>query len=161
MRKMVTLKKVEMIDLYNALVGITEKYNKNFTYAVTYAKKSIANEVESLLESIKPSDSYKEYENLRSGIVGKYSEKDSEGNPIVKNGGIKLSSDKINECKKELSELDEKYSDVLEERQNDYKNFESVLEQTIDVQLEMVDWEYVPDTMDQKLMDVLLPIIER
>ncbi len=161
MRKLIKFTKREMVDLYESIIQITEKHNKNFTYVLSIVKKKLKDDVEALLESLQPSDGYKDYDIARRKIVDQFAERNDDGSIVTHNGAIKLNRDGIEDCKLRIAELDEKYSEVLEERLTDYANFEKILDESLDVELETISWEFVPENIDQKLMDALLPIIER
>jgi len=114
-----------------------------------------------LIEAMQPSDDYSEYENARNEIIKKYADKDSDGKIITKDGAIRLSDGLVDHCKKAIIEIEDKYKEVLDKRDKDYENFEKILDETIAVEVETVEWEFVPDTIEQSLMDALLPIITR
>ena len=161
MKKIVAFKKGELVELYNKLCRVTEKFNKNFTYAIAATKKAISAEAEALIEGMAPSDSYLEYEKARAEIINKYALKDESGNLITKKGGIKISPENVEECQKAIEENEKVYTTVLEERERDYINFDKTLEEIISIEVETIAWEFVPETIDQSFMEVLLKIIER
>lgn len=163
MRKFVELKKSELLALYDSIRSFKDKYNKNFTYALSYTKKIIANEAEALIEAMVPSDSYLEYDKERRILLEKYGDIDGEGKLIINsnNGAVKIKDGFVDECQVAIADLNQKYDAVLVQRELDYANFEKVLNSTISIDVETVEWDYVPDTIDQSLMDALLPIITR
>lgn len=161
MKQFIELKKSELIEMFQTIESLKEKYNKNFTYAISFAKRAVKNEAESLIEAIAPSDSYREYEDKRTDLIKKFGAKDEDGKLITNNGAIKIDPSLIDECKIAIKNLEDEYSSVLDEREKDFQNFEKVLEETTTIQFEMIDWDIIPDTIEQSLMDALLPIINK
>ena len=161
MKMQIELKKSELLALYDALESIKEKFNKNFTYSVASTKRSIKAEAESLMVGMEPSDAYSAYEKERNDLIKKYAAKDSDGKIITKNGGVRLDDEFVDECRNCIIEIEDKYKEVLDQREIDYVNFEKVLDEYIGIDVETIEWEFVPDTIEQSLMDALLPIITR
>ena len=157
----IEFKKIELLALYDTLIELTEKYNKNFTYAISLTKKSITMEVEALKEAMIPSDSYLEYEKERNAIIQKYAEKDADGEFIIKHGAIRLIKQYAEQCKAEIISIEDKYKETLIERDKDYESFDKILDEKILVNVEMINWEFVPENIEQSLMDALLPIITK
>jgi hypothetical protein len=163
MRRLVELVKEDLLFMYQILSDTKQKYNKILTYSISFNKKAIESEALSLIDSMSPSDSYQEYERKRVVIIDKYADRDSEGNYIVSSDGkgFRIKKESIDECRAEIQCLEHENADMFKQREADVANFDKILRETVCVEMEIIDWENIPDDIDQSLMDALLPIINK
>lgn len=163
MRKEIIVEKQDLLLMYKTFSELKVKYNKKLTYAISYTKKSISDEANALIESLAPSDSYSEYEAKKNATIDKYAEKDDKGALIVSPQGnaIKINPELAKEFKDVIAELDIEYKSIQEERKVDIEKFNNTLKEVVTVEVEMVEWDDIPEDIDQSLMDALLPIINK
>lgn len=160
------LKNYQILDLMEAFArigkqGITS--NKRFSYAVLMNDAELSKKVEVILSIATPSDNFKEYSEKRDDIVLKYAERGDDGNVIFSDDGnhVQISDDKMDTAKKELDELSTEYSDIIDERDKEIEEYNTILDLEVEVDLTMVDIDDVPDEVGQDLMfmKMLMPII--
>ncbi len=164
MRMKIEVPKSDVVLMYKAFSEVKEKFNKELTYAISFTKKSITNEATALIESMEPSDKYKEYEVKRNEIVEDCSQKDENGHIEYTNGsrGVLIQKNRVAECQSRLKELDTEYNDILIERDKDIESFKDILNEKTEIEVESIDWESIPsDGISNDLMDVLIPLIKK
>ena len=164
MRKPVEITKEDLLFMYQIFSATKTKVNKNLTYCISYNKKTIESEALSLIDAMAPSDSYVEFEEKRNSIIDKYVEKDSATGSFIKSvdgKGLKIKKEFVSECKTELKKLEDEYEVLVKQREGDIKQFDNILKETVNIELEFVDWDDIPEDIDQTLMDALLPIVNK
>ena len=162
-----TLKNYQILDLVEGFKKIAEKQiksNKKFSYALILNDDAVQSYVKAVTSIAKPSDNYAEYENKRNDIIIKYAKVDGAGNiQLDDNRGVIFKDDvDPNVVIEELDELDKEYKDVLEERNNDIKEYNEVLTKDVEVNLEIVSLDDVPEEVGEDifLMKMLMPMID-
>ena len=161
MRQFVELAKADVVFMYKTFFEVKKKYNKNITYVISFAKKVIENEAMSLIESMAPSDSYEAYETAKNKIISECAVVDGDGNLMVRGTAIKIQPEKAVECKARLAQLDLDNADILATRKADIASFEAKMDEHVSFQFELVEWNDIPEEIEQSLMDALLPIINK
>ena len=127
-------------------------------YGISYFKRAIRDKAEVLNESLSPSEEYVNYDNGRLAIIKKYAKYEG-GRISYSNGNIRIQEDLIDECKSELTKYDDDNEFVINKQESDYKQAEVILKDVVSIATLPIDWNDIPDDIDQTLMDALLPII--
>lgn len=162
MLKTVKMKKSEMIDIYMYCTNYTphETHNKDIKYCVTFAKKKLEPDATALIDTYKQSEEYTKYENAKKDLVFKYAEKNEDGTPIELQPGVfKISKDVIEEVKSKLERIDSENATVIAEREAELKELDAKLEEEIELQLEVLEYDKLRDDIDDTILDALFPII--
>jgi hypothetical protein len=128
-------------------IYILDIQNKLKPYAELYKK----------LEERVITEEYKKYDTKRIDILRKHAKKDSEGEPIVKNGNLDF--DDISLVQIEIEKLNEEYESVIESYNKNKKLLNDYMEKTEDINIEKVSIEDFPDELIEEI-DSFLPIIE-
>ena len=162
-----TLKNYQILDLMDGFKKIGEqqiKSNKKFSYALILNDEAIQPYVKAMQTVATPGDSYMEYEQKRNDIIVKYAKVDGAGNiQLNEQRGVVFKDDvDIDVVGNELDELNKEYEDILEERDNDIKEYNELITKDVEVNLEVVDIDDVPEDVGEDifLMKMLIPMID-
>ena len=162
MLKIIEMKKSEMVDmyLYSSTYKAHPSHNKDIKYVVNFAKKKLEPDATALLETFSPSDEYIKYEAEKRAIVNEYAKKDENGNPEeIKEGVFRMEKEEAKIAKAKIEELDIQNKAIIAERTKDLIAFDKKLEEKIEIELEVLMYDSIPDDVDDDLMAVLFPII--
>ena len=143
------LTRKEVVDMFVCLkeMGDSQKSNKWFSYTKMVNEDELENKAKAIIEISKPKEDYLSYMNERTDIINKYAQRDDEGNVITLNDNVKIGKDKVKECQEELNNLDTKYKDAIEERNKNLDEYYKILETEIEVNIETVPFDYVPENI--------------
>jgi len=150
-----TLKNYQIMDLAEAFKRIAKMNivsTKKFSYALILNDEVIQSNVKAITTIASPSESYLEYETKRHEIISKYAEVDGDGNIILndnrwvtfKEGTTELATD-------EVKLLNEEYADVIELRNADIDQYNELLDSDVQLNIQMVDIDDVPDEVGKDL----------
>jgi len=162
MLKTIEMKKSEMIDMYVycSAYKADPSHTKNIKYCVTFAKKKLEPDATSLIETYKATEEYNNYENERTEIVIKYAEKDENGNPIeIQSGVYKINKEVIDDAKAEIAALEVTNKALIDERQKDLAELDEKLKEKMEIELEVLDYNTIPEDVDEEFLRVMFPII--
>ena len=143
------LTRKEVVDMFVCLkeMGDSQKSNKWFSYTKMVNEDELENKAKAIIEISKPKEDYLRYMNERTDILNKYAQRDDDGNVITLNDNVKIDKYKVKECQNELNDLDVKYKDAIEERNKNLDEYYKILETEIEVNIETVPFEYVPENI--------------
>jgi hypothetical protein len=125
-----------------------EDVDKRFSYAVHLNLENLESEIKAINEAKKPSAKYEEYQQKKTMIGEKYSDKDENGKPIlVESMGNQIYKVEVNkeEATKEIIKLNEEYSETIKERQKGLKEFQELMEEEVEVDICKISFKYFPD----------------
>jgi len=162
------LKNSQILDLIEGIsrineMTIEEDISKKFNYALIMNDNNNRSTAKAIIEVSTPSDKYAEYENERESIVLEYCIKDDDGKPVLTDGRwIKVIPDKKEELDTKIEELNTQYQDVLDQRNKDLEDFNTILDTEVDVDIVTVSIDDVPDVVgrDRVLMKLIINMIE-
>ena len=160
------LKNYQVLDLTEAFSRISQlkfESTKKFSYAVVLNDETLKPRIKALLEVSKPSEKYAEYESKRNSIIQKYAKTDSDGTIILRENKWVVFSDGMAEtASTEVNTLNEEYSDVLAQRDNDIEQYNTILNEEVELSIVSVSLDDIPDIIGQDmfLMRLLIPMIE-
>ena len=145
-------KKKELFDLYNALHSVGNLSGPRFVYVVARNIAYLKDEVNSLQKSLKSDDAFVEYEKERVELAKKYSLK-KDGQPVkyTENGMERFTIEDQVAFDKALSELKTKHQEAIDNRINQERVFETMLEEDTELFLFELKKEDLPEdiTADQ------------
>lgn len=162
------LKNFQIMELVEGFKKVEEikvvKPNKRFNYAVALNLANLTSNVKAIVSISSPHESYRDYEQKRQDIIAKYAELDANDKIVlIDSKWVKFKSDDDREkAKTEIKDLETLHTEVLEQRQKDLQDFDELLEVEVEVQIQTVNIDDIPDEVggDLSLMKVFIPMIE-
>lgn len=153
--KMTREKIIELcVGLANSFANIR---NTKFAYALQKNVK-IAKKVEKELEEYyKPSDAIKEYDKKRGDLCIRFSKKDSDLKPIIKDQHYVIDNQKIFD--KELTKLQFGYSTALKEDTRQRDVVKKMLSEEVEIEFLGIKQNSLPEDLTIMQLDLLEPII--
>lgn len=106
------------------------------------------------------SEEYKTFTNSRLSLLKVYSEKDEEGKPIVEQDQVKISEDNKEEFETEFKKLLELNKEVVEKFNSDSKEFQTWIEEDVEVKITKVDFKYLPEELFVEEYNTLSYLLE-
>jgi polyribonucleotide nucleotidyltransferase len=154
----ITKSRKEFINLYQMLGYLGELTGARFTYTISKNKEILKNVVEEIQKTAEMHDNYREYEKERVELNEKYTKRDKDGNPEVKDKNYVI-KDKA-KFEEEVEKLKEKHKDAIEEREQQRKEVEELANKEITLDLKTIPLSIVPDKVTVDQMDVLSILIK-
>lgn len=125
-----------------------DEFDKRFLYGLYRNLEELEPEIKAIDAAKKPSDKYEEYQNKKTAIGEKHSDRDENGKPILVEGvgGEMYKIEKNKElATQELYSLNEEYSETIRERQKGLKEFMDLMEDEIEIDICKVSFKNFPD----------------
>ena len=154
----ITKRRKEFINLYQMLGYLGELTGARFTYTISKNKEVLKNVVEEIQKKAEMHDNYREYEKERVELNEKYTKRDKDGNPEVKDKNYVI-KDKV-KFEEEVEKLKEKHKEAIEEREQQRKEVEELANKEITLDLKTIPLSIVPDKVTVDQMDVLSILIK-
>lgn len=154
----ITKSRKEFINLYQMLGYLGELTGARFTYTISKNKEILKNVVEEIQKKAEMHESYREYEKERVELNEKYTKRDKDGNPEVKDKNYVI-KDKA-KFEEEVEKLKEKHKEAIEEREQQRKDVEELANKEITLDLKTIPLSIVPDKVTVDQMDVLSILIK-
>lgn len=154
----ITKRRKEFINLYQMLGYLGELTGARFTYTISKNKEILKNVVEEIQKTAEMHDNYREYEKERVELNEKYTKRDKDGNPEVKDKNYVI-KDKV-KFDEEVEKLKEKHKEAIEEREQQRKDVEELANKEITLDLKTIPLSIVPDKVTVDQMDVLSILIK-
>ena len=154
----ITKRRKEFINLYQMLGYLGELTGARFTYTISKNKEILKNVVEEIQKKAEMHDNYREYEKERVELNEKYTKRDKDGNPEVKDKNYVI-KDKV-KFEEEVEKLKEKHKEAIEEREQQRKEVEELANKEITLDLKTIPLSIVPDKVTVDQMDVLSILIK-
>ena len=153
----VTKTRNEVLEFFNILESLKNRtFPTKFIYNLIKIKKILSNECELIKETIKPNPKVLEYEKKRKNILISLCEKDEFGKPKLINGGVAIPKEKQIECNFAISELDSAYQDVLNEFKFKKKEYESFLNEEVDLEFDcQITEDMFPSEIEMNVIELL------
>ena len=154
----ITKSRKEFINLYQMLGYLGELTGARFTYTISKNKEILKGVVEEIQKKAEMHDNYKEYEKERVELNEKYTKRDKDGNPEVKDKNYVI-KDKV-KFEEEVEKLKEKHKEAIEEREQQRKGVEELANKEITLDLKTIPLSIVPDKVTVDQMEVLSILIK-
>ena len=145
------MKKRELYNCLQALDSVKELKGIKFAYVSLKNKKKIEEEINLFEEVVKANPKFEEYEQKRIKLCELHSEKDSENKPIISNDKYKILDE--NKFNSELDVLKKEYQDVINERIKQINDYNSMLEEEINLEFEKINFEHIPENISSKELE--------
>lgn len=152
--------KQEALNLFNGLQAVSNLPGAKWAYAVARNIAKLKGEVEALQKAYSADKDFMTYEKQRLELAQKYSVKEK-GNPkTVKVGGneefLIADKDKFNQ---KLKKLQKEHKKAIDERQKQVDDFNEILKEKIEIDLYMIDSDYIPEGITPAQVSAIMPII--
>jgi hypothetical protein len=151
------MKKKELYALHASLVALSNIGGARFAYAVSKNKKFIQDELELVEKTLVQSDAFKEYEGKRVELCAKHSNKQENGEPVMKDNMYDIIDRK--KFDKELKVLQAEYKEAMDEHLQKVKDYETLLEEDSDIEFKTIKLEVVPTEITASRLDPILFMI--
>jgi len=150
------MKRRTLLNLWQALGNLEGlKHDVRFSYFLAKNKVAIKPEIEALDEAQRANSAYMEYETKRIETAQKFSDKDANGNPKVHNGQFVI-FDKRDEFEKEIKKLKIKFKTAIAEREKQLKDYESMLDEEVEVNLTKIRFSQLPPQIESKYLEIFI-----
>jgi hypothetical protein len=162
------MKKKDLVSLFNGLATVSGLIGVKFAYACNKNRSLIFNEVNSINQTLTPSQEFSDYENKRLELGKKYAKKDTKGEPMAE--------DKIINGKKEnvfifepadrkifdaeLAILQAESKGAIDGRQKQIDEYNKLLEEDTDVQLFRIPITDVPQDITVEQLQGIYMLIQ-
>jgi len=158
-------------DLFTFKEGLEEAkklQGVKFAYAVAKNSKLVTGEIESLQETIKPSEEYSEFEKERDEIVKKYAKKDKNGDPKQETQEVngqtfsfyKIEEEGMADYNKDFEELKEGHKEIIEARDKQLEEYDNLLKEDCDIKVHMTVIDLVPENITGETLELIDWMIE-
>lgn len=145
-------KKKELFDLYNALHAVGNLSGPRFVYVVARNIIYLKDEVTALQKSLKSDDAFVEYEKERVELAKSFALK-KDGQPVTykENGMERFTIEDQKGFDVSFADLKIKYKEAIDNRVQQEKDFEAMLDEDVEIFLFELKKEDLPEniTADQ------------
>lgn len=132
----------QLVEIRKKLDDLSKYEGIEFAYSV-YKNKQIIDKKMAEVDFIRNIDpEVVEYENKRIQLCEDYSEKDSNGKPIIENDLYKIID--LNNFEKKIGELNEKYKSFLEKRQSQIDLFNTRMNEDCELNFHKIEIKDLP-----------------
>lgn len=139
------MKKRELYICLQGLEKVKDLKGIKFAYICLKNKKKIEEEIKLFEEVIKPHPKFEEYEQQRIKLCEIHAEKDNNNEPIILKDQYKI----IDQSKfeNELNILKKDYIDIIEDRTDQIKEYNKMLEDNIEIEFEKINFSEIPENI--------------
>ena len=150
------MKKRDLISLYNALTMIEGRpFSVKFSYFVAKNKVLLKSEFTALEEARKPDPKFVEFDTERAKMAHDMADKDENGQSKVENNNF-IIVERVNEFKEGLDSLKKKYSKVIEDQEQNVKDFEDILDEDFNYKGPRIDFKDIPAGIEASILEALI-----
>lgn len=146
------MKRKDIPSVLNTLNEVSELKGVKFAFAVLKNRKRIETQIEGdkeIFEKIlTPPDEFKDFETKRIELCVLHSDKDENGTPIIKDDQYVIKD--LNLFNVELDKISETYKDVIEERKKQVDEYNSLMEEDLELEFKKVSVDDLPDEISEK-----------
>ena len=152
------MKKKELIELNKGLIDVSKLEGVKFAYAVAKNKAKIKSELESLVESIKPSEKFQEHEIERVKICENHAKKDDNDQVVIKEDRYVIVNEK--KLNSEIKKLMDKNKEIIDQRKKQLKEYEDLLDEDSTIEFHKIKLDQVPDNITGEQLEAILCIVD-
>jgi len=153
------VKRNELTKLTQAFNNVKDLSGIKFAYAITKNKRKIQQELDTLKEIFKPIAEYDKYEQDRVKLCNELCDKDENNNPVIKNNQF-VGLEKNEDFNKKVKILQETYKSAIEERENQIKEYNTLMSEEVEIELHKVKLVDVPQNISSKQLESIFVIID-
>ena len=155
-------------DLFRILQGlnlVADLKGVDLAHMMAKNKRILMSEIEDIQKAIEMTKEFQEFEQKRIELCEKFSRKDEENNPIIKNKGLPNEGYDIEDIKsldKELTKLRKDHKSVVDEREKQLKEYKELLDKPIDQNVDFykISKKDLPEDITGAQVDPIIEIIE-
>jgi hypothetical protein len=151
------MKNNELYQLAQGLNAVKDLKGVQFAYAVLKNKKIVKDELDILSEAIKASPEFEEFDKKRVDIVKKFAEKDESGEAKVINQFVVTDNSALDAA---ITPLKEEYKKVIEKREKQIEEFNTLLESESTVVAFKIDQASIPNDISVEQLENIRWIVE-
>lgn len=163
-----TLKREQILELHGMIKMLIEKspygiLDRRLVFALHKNFDNLKGEVEAIIEAQKPSEKYLVYQKEKEELGKRFSDKDEQGNPktkLVEGMELFIIEEQKEKASQAMIELNTKYSEAINKRKEEIKQFEQVIQEDAEVELCLVSFKYFPEKYDPNDHIILKHIIK-
>lgn len=148
----------KLINIGMALANLGGLKGVKFSYGVAKNINIINQEIETFKKAIEPTETFTAFENERIELCKKHAKKDENNEPIL----IENNYDIVDEVafNKELDTLKVKHKKVLDEREQQLKDYSNLLKEETTVTLHKIKLADIPEEITVAQLESIYEIIE-
>lgn len=156
------VKNKQILQMQNTITQVATKDigSVKFRWGISRNVDIINRESEAIEKFRKPSDKFVEFERKREETVQKFAEMDETGQYRVDDRFRQyiVAPEKRDDLEKALDPLREEFKDAIEDREEQLRDFNELLEEETEVDFYRVDTDYIPEQLLAIEMSMLGPI---
>lgn len=160
----IELDREKIVKLWNVLTTFNGTYDKTFSMYLILNQKKLKPFVEEIMEiqkTLEPTEEYKELQKQEFAIISKYSEKDSEGQPIkITENSFKIKEGSVEQYKEEYNIFKEKNIDILKKSLEVRNEVQELMQENIEIDIIKMPFKSLPSEIDISVLDNLSELIK-
>jgi hypothetical protein len=154
-------KATQLWQLFDKILKENQLKNVKFQYMSIKNKKMLEPEVKSLEEAAKPLEDYVAFERERMQLCEELAEKDDAGKPKIELNKYVLSDENALILDQKIRSLiDNKYKDALMEQQVREQQFQTLLQEEVDLDLIKINLSSIPEIFSGSELELIYDLIE-
>jgi len=158
-----TFKKKDLLNIDAAIKHLLEgdEKPKKLTYALVKNAKVLETEVTAIREAYETeTEGYKEYLDKLREIYNDFGAKDEQGNVKITPNGFELAKEEDRDTvTKKIEDLEGTYKESLESRNKEIEEYQELLNEDIELNLQKIEFETLPETLSPEIMYILDDLI--
>jgi hypothetical protein len=156
----IQLTKKQIVGLYESLLGVGNLKGVRFSYVVAKNTLALETEVSAIQKMYAPSKEFTVYDEERIKLAESHSKKENgEAKKYIENGVAKYDIEDKNKFIIALKELQAKHEKAIQAREAQLKEIDKILEEKIEVDLQTIHINDIPEDIDAKQMTNIFIIV--
>lgn len=159
--KKITLTNKEVLDLFNGLQEVSNLPGTRWSYVIAKNITLLTPEIQALQKAYSAHDEFLNYEKKREELAKKHAVKREGKYETVIVGGVEEYVIKDRKAfDKEYEHLKEQHIDEIVKRTDQLKDFEGLLEQTVELSLVTLHPDHIPQEITPSQLKTIMLIID-
>lgn len=159
------LTRMQILKLDEAIKTIerltNKEFSKYFLISIYDIESAISETVKNIEKAFEPSNDFKEFEFKRDDIIRKCAEVNPDGTYKIIGNKVEIQAGKLEAFKAENIQLYETNKEILKIRQKELQQYKDILNTTVEIVINKIDFSVVPDFISDTILRCLLPVIKR
>lgn len=148
--------KRDLLRLYNAIMIMEgRQFSVKFSYFIAKNKVAMRDEITALDEARQVSDTFKTYDAERAKMAQEYADKNEDGSAKIQDNSFVITAN-LEEFQTALEALRKQYKEAIEEREQQLKDFEELLDEKVTFKGARIDFKDIPPTVEPTVLEVLI-----
>jgi len=150
------MKKRDLMRLHNGISVLEgRQFSVKFSYFIAKNKVNMRDEISALEEARKVSEKFKEFDTERAKLAHQYADKNEDGTAKIQDNSFVITAN-VDVFQEELALLKTKHSVEIEKRENQIKEYNAILDDTIDFKGTKIGFKDIPPTIEPSMLEVLI-----